>query len=418
MSTPNYDAPNYDVIVFGASSFVGQIVVAYLAETFSQEQLRWAIAGRNHEKLKALIQHIPQAQAPDIVVADATNETQLSAMCQQTRVVVSTVGPFALYGENLVKSCVANGTDYCDITGEVHWVLQMISRYQTQAMESGARLFHCCGFDSIPSDLGVAFTQQAANDKYGKPCEQISMRVSRLKGRFSGGTYASVFNAVAEISANEGLRRAIASPYCLCPSDHGFSAQQPRLNSAAYDELTQRWICPFVMEGINTRIVHRSNALLGNVYGEDFLYDEALVTGKGRRGRKRATRTWLGLKVLMLAGVLPPLRWLMERFVVPKPGEGPSTEEQAAGFYEMQFFGKVRGRGQIFCSVTGDRDPGYGSTAKILAQVAYTLAKECPKGSPQGGFWTPAAGLPAAIIPRLAEFSGLRFSVHENGFEQ
>ncbi len=409
----------YDLVVFGASSFVGKILVRYLYQNYHPTSLRWAIAGRDKEKLKSHAQCLQQSKSDDtsanadtipIIVADAKDEASLLKMCEQTRCIVSSVGPFSRYGELLVKSCVESGTDYCDITGEVHWVLQMISKYQLRAMETGARLVHCCGFDSIPSDLGVKFTQQIALARFGRPCDEISMRVTRLKGKFSGGTYASLFAAVEDIQSQPGLRKAIASPYCLCPSDHPYQAQQSRNDGAGYDELTKRWIAPFIMEGVNTRIVHRSNALQNHAYGEDFLYDEALVTGKGRKGRKRATRMSFGIHMLMFAAVFPPLRWLLEKFWLPAPGEGPSEQEQLEGEYTLMFYGKVRGRGKIVCQVSGDQDPGYGSTAKVLGEAAYMLAKKCPKESLAGGFWTPATAFSDELFTRLSAKAGLHFS--------
>ena len=197
----------YDFVVFGATSFVGQILTAYLLEHLDEhhESLRWAIAGRSEEKLSrlkaslgALARHVP------IILADASNYEQMQGLCRQTRTVVSTVGPFALYGESLVKACAQNGTDYCDSTGEFHWVRRMIDRYQAQAMDSGARLIPCCGFDSVPSDLGVSFLQQQAMQFWGTAAQEVKMRVKVLQGGGSGGTYASVINLIKEAIADLG----------------------------------------------------------------------------------------------------------------------------------------------------------------------------------------------------------------------
>lgn len=406
----------FDLVVFGATSFVGKILVHYLHAQYPQSELRWAVAGRSESKLRALQKSLPSGEAlPSILIADATNESSLQSLCNKTRCIVSTVGPFSRYGEVLVKACVESGTDYCDSTGEVHWVLQMISRYQAQAAESGARLVHCCGFDSIPSDLGVKFTQRIAHKRYGHPCDEIAMRVMRMKGRFSGGTIASLFAAVEDIHSQPALRKAVGSPYCLCPSDHPYTSKQLRHDGAGYDEVAKRWIAPFIMEGVNTRIVHRSNALQNHAYGEGFLYDEALVTGLGRKGRKRATRTSFGLHMLMFAAVFPPLRWLLEKFWLPAPGEGPSEREQEEGEYTLRFYGKVRGRGTLVCEVKGDRDPGYGSTAKMLGEAAVMLAKDSfsKEGSHNilpGGFWTPATAFGDELFTRLEDNAGLNFT--------
>jgi len=410
---------NYDIVIFGATSFVGKILVRYMAETFGCDgDIRWAIAGRSQSKLEQI-----QAQAksrdqqnaqPDILLADANDDDTLNAMCQQTQVMISTVGPFALYGEKLVRTCVDNGTDYCDITGEAHWVLTMISRYQQRAEETGARIVHCCGFDSIPSDLGVYFTHIQAEKLFGRACDEINMRVSRLKGSFSGGTYASLLNAVKQITKTPGLQKALASPYCLCPSDHPFKSRQLRHSGAEYDELTDSWMSPFVMEGINTRIVHRSNALFDHEYGENFKYDEAVLTGTGAKGRKRASRTAAALKLLMIGAAIPPIRALLANFILPKPGDGPNEQAQNEGQYKMLFIGHVKGKGTLRCSVTGDKDPGYGSTAKILGQAAVCLARDIPNGAPGGGFWTPARIFGDKIIERLNNYSGVKFELEKN----
>lgn len=408
--------PSYDIIIFGASSFVGQILTRELAQTDeANTSLKWAIAGRSAEKLQALQKHISASTSapPDIVIADALDYESLTSLCSQTRVVVSSVGPFALYGENLVRACAESGTDYCDITGEAHWVMQMISRYQEQAAESGARIVHSCGFDSIPSDLGVYFLQNHAQKEFGRSCEEINTRVVKLKGRFSGGTYASAMNIAKDMSENPGLRKAMASPYCFCPSNHPYATKQNLHRYADFDSVSNAWIAPFVMEGINVRTVHRSNALLNSRYGESFRYDEALVTGQGRKGRKRASRTAMGMWLFLFCASVPLLRAMLERWFLPKPGEGPSPEEQEKGSYTYILFGQVRGKGKIRCKIAGDRDPGYGSTAKILAQTALCLANDIPKNAPAGGFWTPASIFGEALTERLISKAGLSFSIEE-----
>ncbi len=418
----------YDIIIFGASSFVGQILTREFSRiTETSSNLRWAIAGRSTEKLNALLSQLDMEneKRPDILVADSLDYESLVTMCKRTRVVVSTVGPFALYGENLVRACVEEGIDHCDITGESHWVIQMISRYQTRAVETGARIVHSCGFDSMPSDLGVYYLQNQAKQKYGHACQEINTRVVKLKGRLSGGTYASLMNIGKEFSENPAVRKAIASPYCFCPCDHPFSIRQTVHKYISFDPLTDAWIAPFIMEGINVRTVHRSNVLLGMPYGDSFRYDEALVTGKGRKGRKRGSRMAIGLWLLMLCTTVPLLRSILEKWFLPKPGEGPSPEEQENGKFSFVLFGDIRGYGKIRCKVSGDKDPGYGSTAKMLAQAALCLAEDFPKDSSAdatgsdaanktgGGFWTPASLLGNHLIERLIDNAGLTFAIIE-----
>ena len=265
-------------------------------------------------------------------------------MCARARVVVSTVGPYALYGEPLVKLCAQTGTDYCDLTGEVQWIRRMIERYEPAARASGARIVHCCGFDSIPSDLGVWFLQQEAARRFAAPCSRIKMRVKAMRGGASGGTVASMLNVVKEAAASPALRKELANPYSLCGPGAGKGVRQPNVNSARWDEDFGAWCAPFVMAAINTRVVHRSNALQAAAYGADFRYDEAMLAGRGARGRLAALGITAGLGAFMLGAALPPARWLLERFVLPAPGEGPSPQAQRAGFYDIRFYRHDRRR--------------------------------------------------------------------------
>ena len=250
----------FDVIVFGASSFVGQILVQYLWNRHGLNgEVKWAIAGRDSDKLKALKSKLgEQAQALPTLIGNASNESDLNALCAKTKVIVSTVGPYALYGSSLVKVCAETGTDYCDLTGEVQWIARMIEAHEATARQSGARIVHCCGFDSIPSDLGVLFLQESAKTQYGEPCQQIRMRVRKLKGEFSGGTVASMINVTREVAADRSLAKKLANPYLISPTR--LAARQPNVSFAEFDPVAKSWLAPFVMAGINTRVVHRSNA--------------------------------------------------------------------------------------------------------------------------------------------------------------
>jgi short subunit dehydrogenase-like uncharacterized protein len=405
--------PKYDVIVFGATSFVGQILCRYLLKQFGiGGGLKWAAAGRSESKLQALRRDLgAEAAALPLIVADAADEAGLKSLCAQTRVVISTVGPYAFYGEPLVKVCAENGTDYCDLTGEVQWIRKMITRYEGTAQRSGARIVHCCGFDSIPSDLGVFFLQQQSKQRLGQPCARIKMRVKAMAGGASGGTAASLINVVKEAAGDPALRRELADPYSICPANHGFTARQSDLKSAQYDPDFKTWIAPFVMAGINTRIVHRSNALSNKAYGADFLYDEAMSIKPGPAGWLAAQAVAVGIGGFLVAAALPPTRRLLERFVLPKPGEGPSPAAQERGFYDLRFFGATAGGLSIRVKVTGDRDPGYGSTGKMLGQAGACLALEISKSDRPGGFWTPATIFGDRLIKRLQADAGLKFEV-------
>ena len=409
----------YDLVVFGATSFVGQILSRYLADHFSggqSETLRWAMAGRSATKLDELKRSLgPAGETVPVIVADAADEAQLKAMCARTRVVVSTVGPYALHGEPLVKVCAEGGTDYCDLTGETPWIRRMVGRYEHSAQRSGARLVHCCGFDSVPSDMGVYFLQQQAIRQFGAPATHVKMRVRTLKGGASGGTVASAVNVIREAVADPALRKELGNPYSLCPPGHGFTVRQHSVKSAEFDADFGAWVAPFVMAAINERVVHRSNALSGQAYGAQFTYDEGLLTGTGVKGRLAAVSVVAGLAGFTVGVALQPTRRLLERFVLPKPGEGPSLEAQLAGRYDLRFFGRTPQGQTLRTRVTGDRDPGYGSTGKMLGQAAASLAldhaKDGVKTGRGGGFWTPATLFDDRFIERLVRHAGLRFEV-------
>jgi short subunit dehydrogenase-like uncharacterized protein len=407
--------PAHDVVLFGATSFVGQILARHLAEAPGGHRgLKWAIAGRSKDKLEALRASLgPKSERLPLVVADAADAAALGRMCAETRVVVSTVGPYALYGEPLVKVCAETGTDYCDLTGEVQWIRRMIGAYEKTAKKSGARIVHCCGFDSIPSDLGVYFLQREAQTRFGAPCTEVRMRVKAMRGGFSGGTVASLLNVVKEASADPELRRELANPYSLCPEGYGSGIRQPNIRGPQYDADFESWAAPFVMSAINTRIVQRSNALSKLAYGEDFRYDEAMLTGRGVAGQLAAAGVTAGLAAMMVAGALPPARWALGRFVLPAPGEGPSPEAQRKGFFDLRFLGRTDGGRELRVKVTGDRDPGYGSTAKMLAQAANCLALDLADAPPRGGFWTPATLFGDRLVERLTAHAGLTFEVLE-----
>jgi len=403
----------YDFILFGATSFVGKIMAEYLVNNYSIEEANWALAGRSKEKLQELKRDLGSNAANlETVVADSSNPDSLQAMCENTNLIVSTVGPYALYGEPLIKACAETGTDYCDLTGEAQWIGRMLKKYQTTAEKSGARLVNCCGFDSIPSDLGVLFMQEQARQKFNEYCFRVKMRVKAANGGFSGGTVASLLNVVKEASGNPGLRRELSNPYNLCPDGHPFFVHQSSNGTAKKDNDFKRWIAPFVMAAINTRIVHRSNALLNNRYGNNFLYDEAMLM----KNKWVAKSTALGMGLFMVGAAFSGSRMIMEKLVLPGPGQGPSKEEQESGFFNLQFFGETAGGKTIRTKVTGDRDPGYGSTGKMLAETAifFTQMSKTEKDKIKGGFWTPASIFGLPLAERLQAKAGLTFELLDN----
>ena len=411
----------FDLVVFGATSFVGQILTTYLTQYFadqgtSGEQIRWAIAGRSQSKLDALKQKLGAA-AKDLttIIADVNDSQAIKALCEKTRVVVSTVGPYALYGEAMIQACVETGTDYCDLTGETQWIKKMLDRYQSQAEQTGARIVNCCGFDSVPSDMGVYFLQQQAQRHWQTAATQVKMRVKKLKGGASGGTVASMINIIQEAAADPVLRKQLANPYLLAPKNHGFQKKQHYVKTAEFDADFNAWIAPFVMSAINERIVHRSNALANNAYGDQFSYNEAMLMGQGFRGRTKAYALVAGLGAFMLGAVSKPISKVMERYMLPKPGEGPTPEQQLSGYFDIRFMGKSDDGKVIQIKVTGDRDPGYGSTGKMLGQAALSLVldhhQNGEKTGRSGGFWTPATMFDQRYIDRLEQYAGINFEL-------
>ena len=407
---PPMAARPLDVVAFGATSFVGRILCRYLLETFGTDRgLKWAAAGRSQARLDELRESLgPQAAALPLVVADAADDASLRKLCGRARVVVSTVGPYALHGEPLVKACAESGTDYCDLTGEVQWIRRMLQRHEAAARASGARIVHCCGFDSIPSDLGVHFLQREAQSRFGAPCTRVKMRVKAMRGGMSGGTAASLLNLVREAAADPALRKELADPYSLCPPGRAPQVRQPEVRAPEFDADFAAWVAPFVMGAINTRIVHRTNALSGHAYGSDFRYDEATLMGSGPAGALAAAAMTAGVGGFVAAGAIGPLRAALERFVLPKPGEGPSPDAQRTGFFDLRFAGTTADGRRLRAKVKGDRDPGYGSTGKMLGQAAACLALEVDAA---GGFWTPATIFGDRLVRRLAEHAGVSFEI-------
>ena len=394
--------------MYGATSFVGQILCRHLVERHGTDgPLRWAIAGRDAAKLDAVAS--ATGARVERILADASDHAALDALAAATRVVVSTVGPYALHGSTLVAAVAAAGTDYCDLTGEPQWIRKMIDAHSAEAEASGARIVHACGFDSIPSDLGVWFIQQRALEEFGAPCTRIAMRVHALRGGASGGTVASMLNLVEEAAADPALRRQLADPYSLAPPDLRTGPEQPDTMRPTRDAASGQWTAPFVMAGVNTRIVHRTHALLGRPWGPDFRYDEAMETGAGALGAAKATAVSGALAAVMGLAALGPTRRLLQR-VVPKPGSGPTPEAQTAGLFDIRFSGHTADGRSIRTKVTGDRDPGYGCTGRMLGEAAVALV-DLPRGRVGGGSWTTATAFGDELIERLEAEAGMRFEL-------
>jgi short subunit dehydrogenase-like uncharacterized protein len=404
------DNKSLDIILFGATSFVGQITTKYLYEHIGLDSnIKWAIAGRSEKKLNQIKAALgPDADAIPVLIADSADTDSLNRLCQKTRVILSTVGPYALYGEPLIEACVSQGIDYCDLTGEAYWIKKMLDKYELAAQKSGARIINCCGFDSIPSDLGVHFLQQVSQQENGHNFNHVKLRVKAMKGGVSGGTVASGIEMAKAAKKDPSLRRNMGNPHVLCRSAETTSPRQPRIVKPTYDPDFKAWSAPFIMEAINSRIVLRSNSLKQDSTPTNLIYGEAVLTGKGLKGYLRAAVITLSLGGFAIATKYRFLRYLIQQFVLPKPGEGPSPEQQQKGFFDLRIIGK-KDQKSLMVKVTGDRDPGYGCTAKMLVQSGLCMAYDISKSDLSGGFWTPATAMGDKLITRLTDSAGMTF---------
>jgi short subunit dehydrogenase-like uncharacterized protein len=396
----------YDIIVWGASGFTGRIVVDYMHREYGSGNLRWAVAGRNPAKLESVV---GQRDIP-VLNADSHDSDSLEKLVQQTRVMLTTVGPYARYGSELVAACAQHGTHYCDLTGESLWMREMITAHQQTAQDSGARIVHTCGFDSIPSDIGVYFLQKEMQARYGVPARHIKYRTKAFKGGFSGGTIDSMMAMMEAAQKDPTLLKQLANPYLLNDTLRG--ADGPDRFSPYFDEDFNAWVGPFMMAAINTRVVRRTNELLNSAYGEDFRYDEGSLTGAGAKGFLGATGIGVGSGLFAGLASLPITRRGLKK-VLPKPGEGPTPEQQESGFFEVELRAKhpLDESKNLIASVKGDRDPGYGSTAKMIAESALALAHDDLPVA--GGFWTPASAMGDALLARLPANAGVTFELVE-----
>ena len=400
-------AKQFDIIIWGASGFTGRLVAEYLNYQYGIDgSLRWAMAGRSEAKLREVANEIGAVGVP-IVTGNATDPASLDALVRQTRVICTTVGPYQKYGSALVAACCEAGTDYVDLSGEPAWMREMIDQYGERAKRTGARIVHSCGFDSIPFDMAVFYAQQYAREKFGAPFREIKGRVKAVKGKASGGTVASMVATIEAGGDDPVVGQVMTNPYGLAPDDRATRPRQPNGNKTFYDDDAKSWVAPFIMAVINTKNVHRSNTLMQYPYGEDFLYSEMMMVKSSLAAKLGAA----GMGLFAGALSVGPLRSLLKKFVLPAPGEGPNAQEREEGFYVLNFYGKTNDGQTAFIKVSGDRDPGYGSTSKMIGEAAVCLALDIEKSQTAGGFWTPASAMGAPLIARLTENAGLTFSV-------
>ncbi|MFK7986101.1 MAG: trans-acting enoyl reductase family protein [Sandaracinaceae bacterium] len=406
----------HDIVLFGATGFTGAIVAEYLVRTHGVDGLRLALAGRSLEKLEKVRTQLAgiDSAAVDLplVVADSFDNEALDAMAASTSVVCSTVGPYAKYGAGLVEACIQHGTDYCDLTGETQFIRRMVDAHHEAAKESGARIVHCCGFDSIPSDLGTLMMQEEMNERYGTYAHEVRYVAGESKGSASGGTVASMLNILDEVKEDPSLRRVLGDPYALNPEGDRQGPDGSDQMGVRYDEDLRMWTGPFVMAAINTRVVRRSHALMGFPWGRSFQYSESMSFGRGPAGLARATGVTAAFATT-LGALASPLRPIVEKRL-PDPGEGPDRAAREAGFFRSRLVAKGRtqeGRPVVLRGlVEGQQDPGYGETAKMLGEAAYCLAIEGAELTSEGGIQTPATAMGMRLVERLRE-AGMTFSV-------
>jgi short subunit dehydrogenase-like uncharacterized protein len=398
---------DFDLVVFGATGFTGRLVAEVLMRRGTG--LRWALAGRNLQKLAEVAQGLGAADRVPLLHADASNEASLAKLAAQARAVITTVGPYTSHGTPLVAACAAAGTDYLDLCGEPLWMARMIGDFDAPARASGARIVFSCGFDSVPFDLGVVFLQHHAQQRFGEPLQRVRGRVRSIKGGLSGGTAASALATFEQAGTDPALARRMADPFALTPGFRG--PAQPNGDSALFDELADAWTGPFLMAAINTKNVHRTNMLRGHPWGRDFQYDERVMTGDGPLGQRRAKLLAGAAKAQAVLMGWAPVRALIGRFALPQPGQGPGQRARERGHYELLFIGETASGRVLRATVQGEGDPGYGSTSRVITECALCLLQDVHAGMTPGGVWTPGAAMGLALQRRLQQHAGLTFSV-------
>jgi short subunit dehydrogenase-like uncharacterized protein len=414
MAGPTSDEREFDVVLWGATGFTGGLVAEHLYVRHGVgRDLRWALGGRDRAKLESVRAGLGSGAADlDLVVGDSLDAEDMAALAARTRVVCTTVGPYARLGSELVEACVAAGSDYCDLTGETHWMRSMIDRHGEAAAASGARIVHSCGFDCIPSDVGVWFLQQEMLQRHGVASPRVKLGVGAFRGGVSGGSTASMLAMMESARTDPSVLEVWSDPYGLNPPGERWGPDDGERLAPHPEPAFGQWAAPFVMGAVNTKVVRRTNALLGFAYGRDFRYEESMLTGAGPVGAVRAVALAGAFGGGMAAVQLPPLRRLIGE-LAPGPGQGPSPGQRERGFFELHLWGAVPGDDDTALRVTvrGDRDPGYGATSRMLGEAAVALAEDDLDAG--GGFWTSASALGPSLAVRLPARAGVTLTVDD-----
>ena len=393
----------FDLIIWGSTGYTGKLVCEYIFKNYKDTNLKWALGGRNELKIKRLISSLELNSIP-YLIADCNNKNSLLEMTKMTRTICSTVGPYDKYGTLLVEACIENKTNYCDITGETHWIREIIDKYHAKAIKNNVKIVHACGFDSIPSDIGVFYAQNKMKENTGKYASKISMRVISIKGGVSGGTIYSFLNIIEQSRKNKSIRKTLNNPHGLSPNEDLFETEEKDLNRIVFDSTCKKWIGPFVMASINTRIVRRSNYLMDFKYGRVFIYNEALIVGKSIFSK------FFGyfrlIPVYLIGKIKNILFKSLVKFLLPKPGQGPTGNSRKSGYFKFRFY-VFDNKLKAIVSVNGVGCPGYGSTSKMLAESAICLAID--KLPNKSGILTPSTGLGAPLLSRLRRNADLNF---------
>ncbi|AFZ73884.1 saccharopine dehydrogenase family protein [Natronobacterium gregoryi] len=409
----------HDLVLWGATGVAGRLVAEHLTEQYTPDELSLALGGRDETRLceleATLVEQCSDWQELPIVVGDATDRESLDAIAEKTRVVCTTVGPYTKYGTPLVEACISAGTDYCDLTGEVNWVREMIDRYHEDAVDAGSRIVHSCGFDSIPADLGTKLVQSFAIDEFETPCDLVRIYLEDGRGGVSGGTASSVVELFRAASTDPVARQTLRNPYSLAPPGERDGVDPGAQSFPRKDPLRGEWTAPSPMAVMNERVIRRSNALLEYPWGREFECTEVVPVGSGPVGLVGASAVTAGLGAATAALAFGPTREALRRFAFPDPGEGPTREEIESGYFTLRVLGRgtaTDGPFVVESRVSADRDPGYGATAKMLGEAAMCLVREEVDSPLEGGILTPAAAIGDPLADGLRR-AGLAVEVGE-----